>query len=233
MALAIRSLGCAPDGRDATDTNPTAVLRIVERVLHEGDSRRGGVTADLGPADARALLGAWLAAMNLGIDAATLLELLQEGELSHPDLLRRAHRIHERRLAEAVAELVANPQPAAIGRHGRALFHACLPAIPYAAAGAFLGREKFKLTHSDGDRPRVALVADGLGGMHGVAHTIRQIRDRGVPGYEVEVIGTDGDVDRRLSAVAEIEIPFYPGLKRRECRACPRWSRRSPRAAMT
>src|SRR6202042_42852 len=32
-------------------------------------------------------------------------------------------------------------------------------------------------------------------------------------GYEVEVIGTDADVDRRLSAVAEIDIPFYPGLK--------------------
>lgn len=28
----------------------------------------------------------------------------------------------------------------------------------------------------------------------------------------VEVIGTDADVDRRLSAVAEVEIPFYPGL---------------------
>ena len=49
--------------------------------------------------------------------------------------------------------------------------------------------------------------------MHGVTHTIQQIRDRGVPGYEVEVIGTDADVDRRLSAVAEIDIPFYQGLK--------------------
>ncbi len=56
-------------------------------------------------------------------------------------------------------------------------------------------------------------MADGLGGMHGVTHTIRQIRERGVPGFEVEVIGTDADVDRRLSAVAEIDIPFYRGLK--------------------
>jgi glycosyltransferase involved in cell wall biosynthesis len=59
----------------------------------------------------------------------------------------------------------------------------------------------------------VALIADGLGGMHGVTHTVQQIRERGVPGYEVEVIGTDSDVDRRLSAVAEIDIPFYPGLQ--------------------
>jgi glycosyltransferase involved in cell wall biosynthesis len=34
-----------------------------------------------------------------------------------------------------------------------------------------------------------------------------------VPGFEVEVIGTDADVDRRLSAVAEVDIPFYEGLK--------------------
>ncbi len=100
-----------------------------------------------------------------------------------------------------------------IQRGALSLFDACVPAIPYAAASAFLGREKLKLTRSDGDRPRVALVADGLGGMHGVTHTIRQIRERGVPGFEVEVIGTDADVDRRLSAVAEIDIPFYRGLK--------------------
>jgi glycosyltransferase involved in cell wall biosynthesis len=87
-----------------------------------------------------------------------------------------------------------------------------VPAIPYAASAAFLGREKLKLARSDGDRPRIALVADGLGAMHGVTHTIMQIRDRGVPGFEVEVIGTDPDVDRRLSSVAEIEVPFYKGM---------------------
>jgi glycosyltransferase involved in cell wall biosynthesis len=183
--------------------------------MREGDARRGRVGADLGPDDARALLRSWLSAMDLGIDETTLLELLQEGELSHADLARRARRIHERKLAAAVNDIVGDPQASALdlGRHAGALFDACIPAIPYAASGAFLGREKFKLTRSDGDRPRVALVADGLGGMHGVTHTIRQIRERGVPGYEVEVIGTDSDVDRRLSAVAEIDIPFYPGLQ--------------------
>ena len=49
--------------------------------------------------------------------------------------------------------------------------------------------------------------------MHGVTHTIDEIRERGVPGFEVEVIGTDPHVDRRLSAVAEVEIPYYAGLK--------------------
>jgi glycosyltransferase involved in cell wall biosynthesis len=59
----------------------------------------------------------------------------------------------------------------------------------------------------------VALVADGLGSTHGVAHAVQQIRNLGVPGFEVEVIGTDADVDRRLSAVAEVDVPFYAGLK--------------------
>ena len=215
MALAIRSLEPGDAGGGEPGPKPMAVLRIVERVMREGDARRGRAGTDLGPDDARALLRSWLTAMNLGIDEETLLELLQDGELSHPDLSRRARRIHERKLAQAVHEVAADPQATALdlGRHAAALFEACIPAIPYAAAGAFLGREKDKLTRSDGDRPRVALVADGLGGMHGVTHTIQQIRDRGVPGYEVEVIGTDCDVDRRLAAVAEIDIPFYPGLQ--------------------
>ncbi|HEX3690674.1 MAG TPA: glycosyltransferase [Solirubrobacteraceae bacterium] len=216
ISLAIRSLAPAAD---TARPNPGAVLQIVERVMREGDVRRGAAGADLGPDDARALLRSWLASMDIDparpINEETLLELLQEGELSHPDLCRRARRIHERKLAQAVHEIVADPEATVrdLGRHGTALFDACIPGIPYAAAAAFLGREKFKLTRSDGDRPRVALIADGLGGMHGVTHTIQQIRERGVPGYEVEVIGTDCDVDRRLSAVAEVDIPFYQGLE--------------------
>jgi glycosyltransferase involved in cell wall biosynthesis/predicted metal-dependent phosphoesterase TrpH len=213
IALAIRSF-VSSDG--AARPNPVAVLQIVERVMREGDVRHGAATSDLGPEDARALLRSWITGMELEINESNLLELLQEGEISHPDLYRRGRRIHERKLASAVDQVVAmtegrasiDPQCAAVD-----LFDACIPAIPYAAAAAFLGREKFKLTRSDGDRQRVALVTDGLGGMHGVTHTIQQIRERGVPGFDVEVIGTDADVDRRLSAVAEIDIPFYRGLQ--------------------
>jgi glycosyltransferase involved in cell wall biosynthesis/predicted metal-dependent phosphoesterase TrpH len=212
MALAIRSLGSdgVPDR-----PRPDAVLRIVERVMREGEARSGQGGADLGPEDARALLRAWLSGMDLGLDEQALLEHLQDGRLGHPDLFRRARRLHERKLSAAVDEVVAMVQTGNLGllRAQNGLFDACLPVIPYAAAVAFLGREKLKLTRSDGDRPRVALVADGLGSMHGVTHTIQQIRERGVPGYDVEVIGTDADVDRRLSAVTEIEIPFYRGMQ--------------------
>jgi glycosyltransferase involved in cell wall biosynthesis/predicted metal-dependent phosphoesterase TrpH len=215
MALSIRSLGRG-DGAERPD--PQAVLKIVERVMREGDVRRGSVGKDLGAEDARALLRAWLDAMELHVDERELLALLQQGEVSHADLLRCARRTHERKLAAAVDTIVAMTDGGSVrrldlGAGAAAVFDACVPAIPYAAAGAFLGREKAKLTRSDGDRPRVALIADGLGSMHGVTHTLAQIRERGVPGFEVEVIGTDANVDRRLSAVAEVDIPFYRGLK--------------------
>jgi len=34
-----------------------------------------------------------------------------------------------------------------------------------------------------------------------------------VPGFEIEVLGTDPEVDRRLAAVAEFDVPYYPGLR--------------------
>jgi glycosyltransferase involved in cell wall biosynthesis/predicted metal-dependent phosphoesterase TrpH len=212
MALAIRSLG---DSDAPARPDPGSVLKIVERVMREGDARHGSGGADLEAKDALALLRAWLLAMDLDVDEHKLLAQLQEGELGHADLDRRARRVHERKLAAVVHETVASLEQGRLdaGRSALALFDACIPAIPYAAASAFLGREKAKLARSDGDRPRVALVADAIGSMHGVTHTIQQIRAHGVRGFDVEVIGTDADVDRRLSAVAEIDVPFYPGLE--------------------
>ena len=92
------------------------------------------------------------------------------------------------------------------------LFTACIPAIPYAPSAAFIAKERAKLAVREG-RPRVAIVADGIGAMHGVTRTIEEIRERGVDGFEIEVIGTDRNVDRRLTAVADVEIPHYPGME--------------------
>jgi glycosyltransferase involved in cell wall biosynthesis len=61
--------------------------------------------------------------------------------------------------------------------------------------------------------PRVAILADGIGSTHGVTRAVEEIRSRGVEGFEIEVVGTDPAVDRRLSAVAEFEVPYYPGLQ--------------------
>jgi glycosyltransferase involved in cell wall biosynthesis len=90
-------------------------------------------------------------------------------------------------------------------------------AIPYAPATAFQAKEQAKLARygasADGEPPRVAILADGIGSTHGVSRTIEEIRRRGVEGFEIEVVATDPDVDRRLPAVAELEVPYYPGLR--------------------
>jgi len=211
MALAIRTLG-----RDtaAAPPDPRAVLSMIERVVCEGRARSGPLAGDLGPGDARALLSAWLHSVELDMDERELLAYMQADGFSHADLFRRARRAHERLLRDAVGRTVATA--ASRGDYAGAaldLFASCVPAVPYAPAAAFLGSEKGRLVARESEPRRVALVADGLGGMHGVTHTLDEIRDRGVPGFEVEVVGTDPNVDRRLSAVAEVDIPFYDGLR--------------------
>ncbi|MCW3016926.1 MAG: glycosyltransferase [Solirubrobacterales bacterium] len=226
MGLATRALGRGDDGPEAARPNPQAVLTMVERIMREGDARSGAIGADLGPEDARALLRSWMGALDLNLNEDELLAYLQAEDFGHADLFRRARRKHERKLAAAVQDIVTmtlkgpqggpfSPNPAGADYMGAAmgLFDACIAAIPYAPAAAFLGKEKGKLVSREGEPLRVALVADGVGGMHGVTHTLDEIRERGVPGFEVEVVGTDHNVDRRLSAVAEVDIPFYAGLK--------------------
>src|SRR4051795_3668176 len=151
MALAIRALG---RGDSTAAPDPSAVLRMVERVMTEGDARSGSIGCDLGPEDARALLRAWLDAVDLRMSEADLLALVQSDGFSHADLERRARRHHERRLQRAVATAVADPSQ--IAAAAQEVFTACFAAIPYAPATAFLGREKGKLATREGEPVRVA-----------------------------------------------------------------------------
>ncbi len=202
--------------------DPGVVLKMAERLIREGAAREGKVAADLGPEDARCLLAAWLDGIGLDLRGRSLIAYLQSDGFSHADLYRRARRIHERRLRGAVAGAgaVAAGGGDAVAAGDLAgvvddLFAALVPAVPYAPSTVFLGVEKSKLSSRRGEpgaRRRVALIADGIGSMHGVTHTIEQIRERGVPGFEVDVIGTDPSVDRRLPAAAELELPFYAGM---------------------
>jgi glycosyltransferase involved in cell wall biosynthesis/predicted metal-dependent phosphoesterase TrpH len=230
MAIATRALGdrrgslpgqqrgasgevLPPAQPGAAGPNPAAILKMAERVIREGAAREGKIAADVGPEDARALLEAWLDGIGLELRGRDLLDSLQSDEFSHAELYRRARRVHDRRLRRAVrkgAEAVAGGDP---GAAVASLFGAVVPAVPYAPATAFLGAEKAKLRDRVGERPRVAILADGIGSMHGVTHTIEQIRERGVPGFEVEVVGTDPGVDRRLPSAAELEVPFYAGMR--------------------
>ena len=217
IALAARALGRGEGAGHAPD--PLAVATMARRLLHEADVRHGAVGSDRGvsPEDARSLLRAWLSAVELdNLDERGLIDYMQDERFSHSDLYRRACRLHERKLRSAVAQAVraaggqAEVLPAAAG-----LFESCIAAIPYAPATAFLANEKAKLDsrREDGETPRVAILADGIGSTHGVTRVIEEIRQRGVPGFEIEVLGTDPDVDRRLSAVAEFDVPYYPGLR--------------------
>jgi glycosyltransferase involved in cell wall biosynthesis/predicted metal-dependent phosphoesterase TrpH len=207
MALAVRALG---RGEDGAPPDPAAVLRMIERVMVEGEARLGPDATDLGPGDARAVLRAWLEAVALDADERGLIAYLQSDGFSHSALERRARRCHERKLAAAVAQVREDADWTAVAA---ATFEACVAAVPYAPATAFLARERERIPGGDRDPVRVALVADGIGSVHGVASALAQIRERGVPGFEVELIGTDASVDRRLSAVAEAEVPFYPDLR--------------------
>jgi glycosyltransferase involved in cell wall biosynthesis/predicted metal-dependent phosphoesterase TrpH len=236
IALAARSLGGGRTGDGQSDArpDPKRVMTMVQRLLSEGDSRgdtaagEGGVS----PEDARCLLRAWLAAVGLGeLDEQGLIAHMQADGFDHRDLYRRACRAHERKLSAAVEVAVrAASSTSELPAAAAGLFGACIAAIPYAPATAFLANERAKLAAipytrvpgsehradghgEDGETPRVAILADGIGSTHGVTRTIEEIRQRGVPGFEIEVVGTDPEVDRRLPAVAEFEVPFYPGLR--------------------
>jgi len=260
IALAARSLGRGPasadhdaGGRVGGGPNPARVMGMVQRLLREADARQGtlGGEGGVSPEDVRCLLRAWLAAVELDhLDTPPdtlhqggragergLIAYMQQDDFSHSDLYRRACRAHERKLRAAVGVAVrAATGQADVPAAAQGIFQACIAAIPYAPATAFLANEQDKLAaisylrptlpapgtiptgragHNgdDCDRPRVAILADGIGSTHGVTRTIEEIRQRGVAGFEIEVVGTDPEVDRRLPAVAEIDVPFYPGLK--------------------
>jgi glycosyltransferase involved in cell wall biosynthesis/predicted metal-dependent phosphoesterase TrpH len=238
IALAARSLEQGPgDERrsSASRPDPQRVMTMLNRLLREGDLRESSTTAGgaVSPDDARCLLRAWLSAVELDhLDVAGLIALMQDESFSHSGLYRRACRLHERKLRAAVEVAIgAATGQADVLEAAEGLFEACIAAIPYAPATAFLAGEQAKLAaipyagpqrlgqsmgerrYEDGETPRVAILADGIGSTHGVTRTIEEIRQRGVPGFEIEVVGTDPDVDRRLSAVAEIDVPFYPGLR--------------------
>jgi glycosyltransferase involved in cell wall biosynthesis/predicted metal-dependent phosphoesterase TrpH len=216
IALAARVLG---DDRSQSPPDPAVVLRMAQRLLHEGDARHGAVDhADaLSPDDARGLLRAWLVAVELDhLDAAGLIAYMQDERFSHADLYRRACRAHERKLRVAIEDALAAARGQTdVASAASGLFESCTAAIPYAPATAFLANEQAKLDtrREDGEIPRVALLADGIGSTHGVTRAVEEIRRRGVRGFEIEVVGTDPEVDRRLSAVAEFEVPHYPGLR--------------------
>ena len=210
IALAIRAYG--PE-LDAGALEPAAVFAIAERVVGDGAERGGAPTSKLGPAEARAILRAWLDAVGAGDDPAALIATMQADGFSHGALARRARGAHEQRMRRAVGMLgEATGSGSGFSEAAAAMLEAAVPALPYVPAATIVGQETGRLSGRDDEPGRVALVVDGADSMHGVTATIERIREHGVPGWDVDVIGVDPRVDRRLPAVAELELPLYPGL---------------------
>ena len=182
-------------------------MRMIERIVTK-DEAEGG---DLGPRDARAVLRAWLEAVELDTDERVLLGHLQADGFSHAALERRARRCHERKLAAAVAQVSETADWNAIAA---GVFEACVAAVPVRARHRVPGARAAAREPTAASASRPASRWSPTASAPSTASPARsqQIRERGVPGFEVEVIGTDANVDRRLSAVAEAPIPYYPGL---------------------
>ena len=182
--------------------------------MTEGDARRGAIGADLGPEDARACCArgstrsAWRAdRASCSPGCSPTASRTPTCTAARGAATSAAARGGRRARSIAAAE-VAAPLAAGLG-----LFDPGLHRHPLRAGDRVPRPREAEAAGARRRARRVALVADGIGGMHGVTHTLDEIRERGVPGFEVEVIGTDPNVDRRLSAVAEVDIPFYAGLK--------------------
>ena len=189
-----RSASARPD--------PGRVMRWRAAAARGRRAPRNGDGGGVSPDDARCLLRAWLAAVELdNLDEHGLIAYMQEERFSHSDLYRRARRAHERKLSAAVEVAFARRAARPTWRRGRGLFEACMAAIPYAPATAFLANEQAKLAAipyktppiaaegalADAEKPRVAILADGIGSTHGVTPHDRgdpparsaRLRDRG------------------------------------------------------
>ncbi|MBV9310795.1 MAG: glycosyltransferase [Solirubrobacterales bacterium] len=213
IVLAARSFGASLGAAGDSAPDPVGVFGLIKRVMLEAHSRRGAEGSAFTADDARRLLTAWLTKLGFEARLEELLATFKAEGSTHAAVHRRARRAHERDLNRAAARMLDQGASQGLAEAGTALFEACLPAVPYLPASGFLARERDKLTAVDGDPPTVAVIADGVANVHGVAHTLVQLRERGVEGYEIDVIGTDANVDRRLTSVLELELPQYPGLE--------------------
>ena len=217
-------VGARGDGADRARARPRRRAHAGRPGARAGDgrapalaratAREGAAVGGVAPADARALLRAWLASVDLD-------HLSGVG----PRRLHAGRALHARRPA-APRDPRARAAPARRGRDGARRRRGA------ARSPASAGRSSPPASRRSRTRPRPrssrasarsspAATAssrasrsstDGIGAMHGVTRTIEEIRERGIAGFEIEVIGTDRNVDRRLPAVADVEIPHYPGM---------------------
>ena len=205
IALAIRTLGVAT-AASAAEPDPRRVLSMAARLLREGDVREGAPPARSTPGDARCLLSAWLAARRPRRPRRRAADRPHAGRRLQPrrpvparlpraraaparrpsSMARRCGPRRARRRERGRAGCSTPASPRSPTRPRRPSWPtsrpSCARSRPRAAASARPARAR--TTH-----PRVAILADGIGSTHGVTRTIEEIRQRGVPGFEIEVAG--------------------------------------------
>ncbi len=204
----VRTRATAPERPD-----PAAVLKMAERVIREGVGARGQGRRRHRPRR-RPLPARGLARRGRPRPARPRADRLPAGRRLLPRRPLPPRPPHPRP-APARRGRRAGPQrsPAAICQGAStASSRRSSPPFPTRPRPPSSAPRRRSCASREGSRRRVALIADGIGSMHGVTHTIEQIRERGVPGFDVDVIGTDPGVDRRLPAAAELELPFYEGM---------------------
>ncbi len=213
-------------GRGGGRPDPRRVLRMAARLLREGDAREGAAGGELSPDDARCLLRG-LAARGRPRPPRRreLIAHMQDERFSHADLYRRACRAHERGCARPSQRRSAAAQRR-VGRRagrGRPVRRPASPRSPTRPRRRSSPASRPSCARSppqgrpgrreDGETPRVAIVADGIGATHGVTARSRRSASAACRASRSRSSGTDPSVDRRLAAVAEVEVPYYPGLR--------------------
>ncbi len=162
---------------------------------------------------------------------------MQEDGFSHSDLYRRACRAHERKLRGAIEQALRSRAGRARRRRRRrrALreLHRRDPlrpghGLPRQRAGEARHASRGRRDAARGD-PRRRHRLDAR--RH--ARRSRRSARAACAGFEIEVLGTDPDVDRRLLGGGRVRGALLPGPADRRAQPARRPCRRSPTAAST
>ncbi len=239
MALATRALllGDADSSR-RPQVRPRPGRRAQDR--RAGDER-GGREARRGrrpisaPRTRAPCSTPWLARSGSSPGRA-LIEHMQAEEFTHAELDRRARRVHERRLRLAVDEavecLASGGEPAELGAARSTpvgLFEACDPGRSLRARGR-LPRAPRRRSSSTGEGAEAGRPDRRRDRSRCTASPTRssEIRELGVPGFEVEVVGTDPASTAACRRPPSSRSPSTRGWSSASP-VCRTWSRSSPR----
>ena len=160
------------------------------------------------------LLAAWIEARRGRGAGAALIGLMQEDDFSHRDLFRRARAVHDAppsRVADAAH------RGDRLGQRGTAGRDAALRRLPPRRSPTRRRSHSWRASAPGSHARRRTRPVSRWSSTRSARRTASPTRSSGSAswrsrGFDVEVVGTDRQVDRRLPAVAEVSMPFYEGM---------------------